>query len=261
MTEYFTTVVNEPWFGAIVGLAGVLLAVAFFLYHKYSPVGPRIACHILHSRLIGGADQMLPQDLEMRFKGEKIERLTRTLVMLWNIGNRTVKHDDIVVSDWLRIDFDHETRALDAHIVKKTRQVNNLSIVRQPNILNQVKIDFDYLDAGDGAVIEILHTGTVGTGSIHGAIQGMPKGILDISGRLPAEFGMKIVYTFVIITGLVLTFAATSEFDTSELTISRIVPISLFLFVSIGMLLGSAFALVRFRRRFPRILAMKDFYQ
>jgi len=261
LSEYFTTFVNEPWFGAIVGLVGVLLAVAFFLYHKFAPVGPRIACHFIHSRLIGGTDQILPQDLEMRYKGEKIERLTKTLVMLWNMGNRTVKRDDIVEGDWLRVELDRETRALDAQIVKKTRDVNNLSVVRQPSSSNQIIIDFDYLDPGDGVVIEILHTGTVGPGSMRGTIRGMPKGVLDLSGRLPTKFGLKIIQTFGMIVGLIFIFSVVKEYVTSELEISRIVVISFGLFLGIGMSLLGAFALVWYRRRFPRILAMKDFYQ
>ena len=50
-------------------------------------------------------------------------------------------------------------------------------------------IAFDYLDPGDGAVIEVLHTDSKRFPEISGTIKGVPKGCLDW-GRLRPMSGL-----------------------------------------------------------------------
>jgi hypothetical protein len=62
-------------------------------------------------------------------------------------------------------------------LAKVTRpQIKFVAAVKQANIL---QIQFDFLDPGDGAVIELLHTSASRWPSAAGTIRGIPQGPVD----------------------------------------------------------------------------------
>src|SRR5208282_4573761 len=106
-------------------------------------------------RLIGIPDSRLTEDVEVLFKGQRVDRLTKTQIMLWNSGNQIVRGEDIVAADPLRFQFSEDAVVLDSKIIRYTREVSTTNDSQRPNC---AFLTFDYLDPQDGAIIEILHT-------------------------------------------------------------------------------------------------------
>jgi len=58
-----------------------------------------------------------------------------------------------------------------------TRDVNKFRVVVNRDCLSEAYFQFDYLDGGDGAIFEIMHTGLKGRPRITGSLRGIPKGV------------------------------------------------------------------------------------
>ena len=95
--------------------------------------------------------------LEILYKGQKIKNLTITKIIFWNNGKETIKKEDIVPSDPLVLEVDKGFQILDVKIFP-----NNSSSKFTYSIsddLSTAKLDFDYIDKNEGAVIQISHSG------------------------------------------------------------------------------------------------------
>lgn len=90
--------------------------------------------------------------------GTKIDTLTKTSVMFWNAGRKCITKDDILGKQCLKIEFDKEVEIFGCENVKRNEVANNISIFSDKNI---VKVEFEYLKPGNGAVIDILHNGVI----------------------------------------------------------------------------------------------------
>ena len=74
--------------------------------------------------------------------------------------------------------------ALDGHgavaserTVNETRSVNEFHIRVMQKNLCRAFLEFDYLDAGDGAVFQIIHSGAKDTAKVTGSLRGIPRGL------------------------------------------------------------------------------------
>ncbi len=116
---------------------------------------------------------MLPTNVRILFDGQEVPHIMRTLVWVWNAGNSTLRGEDIVSKDQLRLAYNSKTQVLSVRVLKVTREA--LGFVAAPgDIPSMVFINFDYLDRKDGALIEILHTGK-GLPGFYGTIKGVPS--------------------------------------------------------------------------------------
>lgn len=173
---------NPQWVGPLIGLVGV--AVALILY-RASRVGARPAYQSRALRLIGPDEKVLPEEVEIRFKGQPVDRLTKTHIVLWNSGKALLRGSDIVETDPLRCDFSQGSRVLEVRVVKASRAANEFEARPVPDLPNRVLLTFDYLDLRDGAVVEILHTDSKPYPEIMGTIRGVPRGAVDWGPILP----------------------------------------------------------------------------
>jgi hypothetical protein len=98
-------------------------------------------------------------------------------IAIWNIGNTTIKGDQIVNSDPLRIVTSDGSSVLEATIRNRTRQVNDVSCLLRRGTSNEVECRFDYFDPTDGALIQLIHTGSDEI-KVLGTLRGIPKGVL-----------------------------------------------------------------------------------
>ena len=95
--------------------------------------------------------------LFIQYDGDTIENLSITKFYIWNSGNEVINKSDIVNSRPLSIIGSEPVSILDAQIIKANEETNAFSIA---DIKKQrVAFDFDYVDQGDGFVVQILHTG------------------------------------------------------------------------------------------------------
>jgi len=170
------------WNSPVVGVLAIALAIIFFILNRRARIGPRLTYYKETVKLIGGDNPALPNDVEMSFRGQRIPMLSRTRIVIWNNGTATIEGSHIVTSDPLRLVFSPDAQVFQASVIGSTRSVNAFRV--DPVHPNVVDWAFDYLDAGDGAVIELLHTDQEKYPKLEGSVRGIPKGAKD-GGPLP----------------------------------------------------------------------------
>jgi hypothetical protein len=170
------------WIGPSIGLIGILIG---YILNRRSRIGPRLVYQQQALRLLGSASPILPEEVEIYFKNQKVPLIARSRVVLWNSGTQTIRSADIVSDDPIRVVVSQESQVLQARVIASTRPVVKFHVRLQPCVSNSVVCEFDFLDPDDGAIIEILHTDEANYPNILGTIRGMPRGLRDWGGRVP----------------------------------------------------------------------------
>lgn len=179
---------GDDWVGWLIGLVGIL-AAAFFYWR--STIGARLVFQARGYHLIGGPEALLPGEVTISFKDTPVPRLTSAVIVFWNAGRATIRGADIVESDPIRIIFPEGTHLLRDGVTSATRSVVAAKTNVSERSPNELFVSFDFLDPGDGLVIEVLHTGEERFPAMAGTVRGMPKGIRDW-GAIVRERRMKI---------------------------------------------------------------------
>ena len=165
------SLVGQGWFGTLVGL--IAAAVTYLWSRKRTSLG---YVH-LGEHLLGSASDSLPSSIVVQYDGISIPRLTKSIIIIWNSGENTLSGSDIVSKDPLRFHIGADGRILSLSILKASRAVNDFRILTAPGEdTSEAEFSFDFLDAKDGAVVEILHTSTDRQPRIKGTLRGLPKG-------------------------------------------------------------------------------------
>lgn len=174
---------SPGWVGSLIGLAGLLgAAVVYVLTRKRTSIS---FAH-LGKHLLGSSQGSLPSEIVVQYKGVKIPRLTRSVVVVWNSGENTVLGSDIVTKDPLRFCVGNDGQVLSASVVKASRQFNEFDIQPLPiQSPQEVAFSFNFLDAKDGVVVEILHTSEERRPTIKGTLRGLPRGFNDLGALSP----------------------------------------------------------------------------
>jgi hypothetical protein len=247
----------KPWFQAL--LAVVLFfcgAVLSAFFYRRSTRRSQISYHLVRRYLLGYQHQRLPSDMEFRFRGELVYRLDQIKLMLWNDGNITVSDADQVASDPLILGGD--LRVLDATVTKATRAVNKVRVVISED-RKSVKLDFDYLDPGDGAVIEIL-CDQLKAFALLGTFRGMRSGLRKLPSLPFSWIIVTILVGFAFMAAGVLVLVGYRINEAAEQAslptlITRITVAVIFLTAFVWLV----WLLWKKRRRYPRELTTVDF--
>lgn len=184
VVEFLKELLNPGWVSTTVSVVGLVVAL---LLYRASRIGGRLVYQKRGLRLIGPDQRVLPDGIEIRYKGQIVDRLTKTYLVFWNSGKVLLRGADIVEEDPLRCDFTSEARVLEVRLVSTSRTVNKFRATPDPTVASRVLISFDYLDPGDGATLEILHTDSSRYPKVDGTIKGVPSGTLDWGRILPAK--------------------------------------------------------------------------
>ena len=142
----------------IIGIVGGAI-VGLIITHAYYRIQKRrreLCWAIDSANLIKGYSSLF-EKLEIQYGGEKIENLTVSKIAFWNNGNETIDGTDIAIDPyiWPRID---DTEILDVKVITASTVGNGFEAIRVPDH-RFIALDFDYLDAQQGAVIQVIHTG------------------------------------------------------------------------------------------------------
>ena len=143
-------------------IVGIILTVRSF-------TRARLAYQTRDLTLIGQPDATPYGDVSILFNGAPVPRLAVTRLAFWNAGNTTVRRADLVEKDPLTICFEERTAILGSRNLSETRAVNECRLFLNRDIPSRAILTFDYLDRGDGAVFEIIHTGSRGGASVRAA--------------------------------------------------------------------------------------------
>ncbi len=174
---------NQGWVGSLIGLIGITIGVVGIFSYKIARSSPRLVFQKYSLRLLGRDENSLPPEVKVTYKGEEVQRLTKSSFVFWNKGTETLDGKNIVRDDPLTLVFDEGVQILSYNIIKVTKDVNKFFVSRAENKNNSLVLYFDYLDSDDGAVLEILHDGAQRYPKIAGTIKGMPEACTDL-GRL-----------------------------------------------------------------------------
>jgi hypothetical protein len=99
-------------------------------------------------------------ELEIRFKGDKVNNLSVSNVWIGNAGRATIRQDDIASSDPVTIKPARSgVKILDSELVFRSNPANCVTTEALADG-NEVGVSFEYLDRNDGAVLQVIHTGT-----------------------------------------------------------------------------------------------------
>ena len=169
--------ISEPWIGPVLGVLGLLAA-----YYFYRKSQRRLSLGYQRSEIaiVGGGSTTFPSDLQILFGERVVPRVTSTRLILWNNGNETIQGSQILAADPLRVETSQGEVILQAKVIKRTRAVNNVTLATDPDSGRIANLTFEYLDPGDGATLEVLHTDSRKKLSMCGTIKGIPLGVADL---------------------------------------------------------------------------------
>ncbi|WP_347170101.1 hypothetical protein AAHI06_02535 [Pseudomonas salmasensis] len=176
--DYAQGLLDKSWLGTLLGIAGIVFAALTYLWTRRRT---SLAYVHLGEHLLGSASDALPSEIVVQYNGISIPRLTKSLLIFWNNGENTVNGEDIIVKDPLRFHVGADGRILSVLILKASRAVNDFSVRPPPEgDIHEMDFTFNFLDANDGVVVEILHTSTDRKPSIKGTLKGLPQGFRNL---------------------------------------------------------------------------------
>ena len=171
-SEFLGRITQDPWFEVllfIVAVAAIVLSIAFYFKSKrqreptYSTRSYNVAQNISPARF---------ESLILSYGETRIENFTVTKVLFWNSGRETIRVEDIAAREPLEIITEGEALILDANVIQRKPSTNGFEVRLSEN-QSSVELSFEYLDKDEGAVIQIVHTGTSGEDiSMRGRIAG-----------------------------------------------------------------------------------------
>lgn len=163
--------------GLVVGVVGIVIGVlaAYYFYLKARErIDPRYL--LRHEPLVDSSSGAMT-NVSVLFKGATVTNLNRCLLVMWNRGNRVITRDAIAQNDKVRVCFPEGVTALGAGVEWSSRSAVELSS-HVSDDGSAVIVDFAFLDADDGGVIEILYQGDPEVSpTVTGSIMGAPKGL------------------------------------------------------------------------------------
>jgi len=111
--------------------------------------------------LVSVADGIPKAGLRIAASEREISRISRTRIAFWNARGDTVRGSDVVGSDPVRLCFPTGDSPLSVRVLTSSRRQVALTATALPDVGDEsaVSVEFDFLDAKDGGVVEILHEG------------------------------------------------------------------------------------------------------
>lgn len=200
MQDWLVEVLNIPWVGVLVGVALFLIGLPItYIFYLKSKTTTRLSYAIYHNEVIA-PKAAETSNLEVRYKGVVVPRVTNTTIGIWNSGTTTILGTSIVAADPLRASILSDGIILDAVARNPSRPVI-APVISADKFQQALNIDFDFLDEGDGFLVAIAHSGELHAVGMDGTIRGLPKGIVRHKSRTPtlkAAFGYATIVVAVL---------------------------------------------------------------
>ena len=182
MIERITKMIDvfnkNPWVTFLcfcIAILSLLLGIIFFLASRKKK---DFRYSYNSNRLIKDFTQQI-DGLNISYKSKTIESLTVTKYVFWNKGNETINSSDFPSTSKLKIKIKNDFKILDSKIIFTKNETNNVNCELQNN--EEVLLQFDYLDKGEGFVVQLIHTST---NDMDLCVKGTIKGIGDISKKI-----------------------------------------------------------------------------
>lgn len=149
--------------------------------------------------------------LEISYQGQRVESLTISQLYFWNNGAETIKGSDLVKTDPIRIVAAKNIFILDTSILCLSDVTNQIVTNLHPD-KTHVDISFEYLDKGQGAIFQVVHTGESPkhlsmAGKLIGARPIFYTKTLDIYSKEKYDSDKKAILRSLFINGVVSLFS------------------------------------------------------
>ncbi|MCF7838332.1 MAG: hypothetical protein K9N49_06850 [Candidatus Marinimicrobia bacterium] len=173
-------IVESPYFTlALAGIAilGLLLTIVFYRKSRRRKLP---LFEIARRTLIQNRTPLIT-GLSVHFKGQEQNVITVAHVWFWNQGDDTINASDIASANPVAISVARGVDLLDVQIIKVVDKANRCEIgepEQEDDGSFLIPLRFDYLDKGDGLVVQIVHNGET---RHHVTVTGKIKGVDHIS--------------------------------------------------------------------------------
>lgn len=192
--DWLVEVLNIPWVGVLVGvvlfLIGLPIAYMFYLMGKTTTS----LSYAVYDNEVISPKTVEDSDLEVRYKGVVVSRVTNSMIGVWNSGTTTILGNSIVKADALRAILTSSGEILSTDARGLSRQVIDANVIHRVD-QGAVEIGFDFLDAGDGFIINLVHSGELSAVDMAGTIRGLPQGVQRLKKH---KSGLKATVTIIL---------------------------------------------------------------
>lgn len=177
-TEIVTLYLSKGWVQALLALILATIGIIFSaMLSRGSRAFTELRVLVAEGTVLSPAkNTSLATSLEICFNGQIVPQVTRTTIAIWNSGTQTVLGSQIVALEPLKAVYEQEARVLQSTVIGVTRPAIDAK-VQASDADNEALMKFDYLDPGDGFVVEIIQSARLGQLKITGTLRGMPKGL------------------------------------------------------------------------------------
>lgn len=265
--DWLQFILSKGWVGSLIGLAGLIAAGILYLRSREKNT---LAFQYSTLQLLGGDESALPDEVTISYKDREVPRVSSTKLYLWNAGTETIRGEDLVAADPLRITFPEGTVLLRMQKMAETRDVIGFHVREDEGPTHEAPCHFDFLDPGDGVTLEILNTSGSAEPKLEGTIRGIPDGPQNWGvaaekqpSPLPGNFSKRGVYWLGVVAGILFVLYGLLRPEIAEWFPSLIDPSSdagnsiAWQYLAVGGLymIPPASILWMRRRRFPSDLA------
>lgn len=198
------------WGGIPLGVSILGIALAIFFYLRGRRVA-RLSLQRSDVTVLGQPGAAFTNALEIRFEGNLVPRVTSSRLVIWNSGKTTIRRNDLVGADPLRLQVGGDGEILRASIVGATRAVNKFEVGVSSGNVDRALLTFDFLDPADGVTIDVVHSGGRADLEISGTVIGIPSGIRqyrELRTSLPSttypRLFVRVAPWVVVVVGLVM---------------------------------------------------------
>lgn len=145
------------WAGSIATIIFGVLSVYFYLRTR---TVKKLACVVGYATL----QRRLHPDVRISFRGIEVESLSRVLAFVWNGGTSEIRKADVPNERWPTIIVPAGSTILSLAVLKTSS--DHISLSAHLTGDSSLSISFSYLNPGDGAVLELLVAGLLGSGDV-----------------------------------------------------------------------------------------------
>lgn len=152
----------EAFFESYLPVSGVILTLfgVYLTYRAYKKSRKKsVPSYWISNTNIFEDKPQLRGRIKVFFDNLELENCSVAKILIWNRGDQSIRYSDIPALDLLRIEAVDDIKILEAEQIFSSNQHCNFSAELADN---QVTIGFDYIDQGDGVVLQLFHTGKSG---------------------------------------------------------------------------------------------------
>ncbi|TYS55746.1 hypothetical protein FZD47_25295 [Bacillus infantis] len=174
--ETILTFLKSPWFGVVALVLGLL---ATYITYRLSIKEAKFIVKSKTYTLIGDYDQEVPEEIEVYANGFAVKRLNKTVIAIWNYGNKTQEGEKNYDKDPLRLVLGDEGDLIAPPRIAVKLKKGDLKLNASPDFPRQILLDFDFIQPNDGMLIELLYSGKPREIKITGTIIDMKAEIVS----------------------------------------------------------------------------------